>query len=117
MNNESQTTRTTGTTFWGAKIRSFGKTQKNLLFLSLICTFAVEGCDTAHARPLMHALMALAEQRHETSHFSNNKRNNLAQIYVITDPTPAPPLHGRGAATAILGAGDFAGTPLPLGLE
>ena len=36
----------------------------------------------------------------------------LVQIIIITDPTPAPPLEGRGAATAFVSKKDSAGIPL-----
>ena len=41
------------------------------------------------------------------------KKNNLVQINRVSDPTPAPPLHGRGAAAAILCGWNPVGTPLP----
>ena len=31
----------------------------------------------------------------------------------VSDPTPAPPLQGRGAATALFAGWESAGTPLP----
>ena len=40
-------------------------------------------------------------------------KNNLVQINKVTDPTPAPPLEGRGVPLGVPAAGKAVVAPLP----